>query len=226
MYNNYNGKQIVFEKLATLTLNETDDTCESDAFPRGSISTATLTLTISCISNVEATSEPGKSLIKELTYYIDYQWNKAPFNIKVDGVTVNWDSAIFTYKANSFISDNRAYQNNQWYTYKTITQPDLAQQGGIGYSVYMSYTGGVSGECNLQKLGRAWFTLIPTANPTYMVDSSFSIKNVTSISVNYVHDKTPFFGSIGFSYAGLGVSINPPALNDSQSTTANVYYVR
>lgn len=69
--------------------------------------------------------------------------------------------------------------------------------------------------------GQANFKLIPTHNPLYHTNYD---TDVTSLSVQYRHNRNPFFGSVGFTVSGVTISFDLSDLTDSAATSTNVEY--
>lgn len=195
---------------------EADDT-NPGIVPYGHIDETMFKLKIS-----KTTIKESNNLVRKVNLVVNYEWVKNPMNTKTDGITVNWDNSVFAYLGDSFYSYDEILVDGEYRKrVNECTAPDLAQQGGIGYSAEIGMYVGPYMSAGWAR-GTASFYIIPTSN-IYEKTSSTST-HVTSINVNYVHDKTPIFGSISFSVAGVGVTINAPVFNDSLSRTLNFYY--
>lgn len=168
----------------------------------------------------------GSSILEKVKVEANYTWLKNPVVNKQDGMTINWDSNVFTFQQNSFSCTNTLEYFDDLVSYGQLSEPDLLQQGGLGYTVELKanfdYHDGKFGK----RFGKATFYLLPTHSPTYVLSAGNSDASVTTINANYVHNRSIFTGAISFSVKGLGVTINAPALSDSASTAANFYYKR
>ena len=203
----------------TVYMNDDTEVEKDDSaiVPHGHIDESMFKMQIS--KNTYLSSNNRVSKVNIVVYY---EWVKNPMNKRTDGITVNWDSSIFTFEAGSFYSyDKVLIHGVESKKLNESTVPDLAQQGGIGYSAVLGVHVDSSTPMGWAR-GTATFNILPT-NPIYQ-SSSAEGGAVTSINVNYVHDKTPIFGSISFSYAGMGVTINAPIFNDNSSASLNFYY--
>lgn len=133
---------------------------------------------------------------------------------------MNWDSGIFTFKSNSFhASDYKQFGNayNDWMEWLTYDNPSALNQGGLGYTVAL--TSSLAGVTSIYaQKGSAYFTLLPKQNIYYGKDK------VSSINVEYVHNKNSILGTVGFSYSGVSVVVNLSGLKDSVATAANFRY--
>ncbi len=206
------------EKTVFMDENTDDNISSSEVTPLGHIDESMFKLKISRVTYLDVNNRVSK-----VNIVINYEWLKDPMIKKTDGISVNWDNSLFTFQADSFYSYDILVLAGESKKRNENTVPDLAQQGGIGYSAVLGFNisaGAIIGRAK----GTASFYLLPT-NLIYQSSSS-SGGSVSSINVNYVHDRTPLFGSISFTYAGFGVSISAPALNDSSSASLNFYYKR
>ena len=203
-----------------------DEGNESSIAPCGHIKDSMFSLTITRYQFYYGDSDQ----IYFNSIHVKYEWLKEPMIQKVDGIAINWDPNVLTYSANSFYAYDAVRHSllidQMFVKIHEYNNPNLAVQGGIGYSADFWFKKPAPSAAYVveARYGIATFELFPTKNPIYKAFSSDPNSQVTSINVNYVHDRTPVIGSVSFSKAGFGVSINAPAINDSSSTTANVYY--
>lgn len=222
IYDSLYGESIVYMGSETVFLSEIID---SESLPIGEIPEADMELTISKATVVVNDSKLKKTVVKEVKIFVDYVWTGGKPFIQWDGaISVNWDSSVFTVKQNSFSgADHKlSMANNGWITTTTLNNPTLLNQGGLGYYAKLTYSETVMGNAvsALQHKGSTQFSLLPAHSNMYL-DSP---NNVTSINVEYVHNKTPIFSSVWLSYNGLGVSITLPAMNDSVAKALNFSY--
>lgn len=198
----------------TKTARET----ETEIVPFGHIKESTLKLQVS-----KTTFTDNNGRVAKVNIVVYYEWLKDPMNKRTDGISVNWDNSVFTFLAGSFYSyDQLLISGILSKKLNECSAPDLAQQGGIGYSAMLSvHADGSAGWAR----GTASFYIVPTTSPVYETTNSTNA-NTTSINVNYVHDRTPIWGSISFSVSGFGVTVNAPTFNDNLSTSLNFYYHR
>jgi len=201
---------------STITMNESN---EYEVQPFGHIKDDMFNL-----KTEYRTIKENNNEISWIDVRISYEWVKVPTHKKTDGVSINWDSNLFALKGNSFYAfDEISVEKFYWKKHTEHYAPDLAEQGGIGYTAQL----GVhlpSGTPIYGMRGEAKFTLLPRY--TIKQENSYTPNvKVTSFNVNYVHDRTPLFGSISFSVAGVGVAINAPTFNDYSSKTNNYYYL-
>mgnify|MGYP001852817433 CR=1 FL=1 len=207
------------ESIAKMNEYSDQDSSDSQIVPYGHIDESMFELKTS-----KTTFTNSNGSVEKVNIVVNYRWIKEPMNTKTDGISVNWDASVFTFLAGSFYSYDELLLDGEYLAkINECTVPDLSQQGGIGYSARIGmYTGTMSSGW---ARGTASFYVIPTNNPIYEKSTSTGASAMT-FNVNYVHDRTPLFGSISFSVAGFGVSVNAPVFNDSLSSSINFYYTR
>lgn len=187
---------------------------EKDATVYDTIPTADMSLTISSVITLKYNS----TAIDYIYFIIDYDWADGhPAIRKTDGITVNWNSSLFYMKPYSFKSIDYCTLDGR-FTYDTsLDNPNLLEQGGLGYSVNLRNAIGTIYSYN----GTATFCL-GTQKTLYYNENRNNYS--TSINVTYAHDKTPIAGSIGFNKNGAGVSMSLPSLSDSVSKNVVIEY--
>lgn len=228
LYNAHLNEEEIFVEHEELSLNESS----GDISLYGSISETMLTIDLYRVYNITYISNSGEYRIDNIQITVDYTWNTLPVIMREDAVSVNWDSSVFVYKAGSFsLAEYFNYYSGETMEdktakYKTLTNPDTAVQGGIGFSIdlYTVYLGNSTFSSVYECYGHAAFTILPTQTPMYRKRPSDSVYNTTSVNLNYTHNRTPIGGSVSFTVAGFGVSINAPSLSDSTSRTVNIQY--
>ncbi len=237
LYNSLSGKRIVPLGTETKTLSELspseaelvgalalkEDSCKSNT--RGVIPSSDMTFTITKIANTTYDSRKRLDKIKEIYVYVNYIWASGkPFWTWTDGITVNWDSSVFTFKSGSFVAKDykRTLNTGGWILTSIYSNPASLNVGGLGYYTKLTYSSATLGQSfgALQHKGTASFTLLPTRKPMYIKSGA----QVTSINANYLHNMNPGVFSINFSYSGLGVSATLYGLQDSVAVSTNVYY--
>lgn len=216
LFNKLNGRNFHFYDSETVYLNTSD--YSGDVMPCGSLSEDDMTLTITKVDFTEYDSEVGMNFLEEVMVFIDYRWLKqnAPFVKKDDGISVNWDSNVFTYLPGSFsATDYYMASLGVWSAGPTNNNPYIITQGGLGYYADLGYV-----LDSITHKGTAFFSLVPRDPNTY----KYANGNATNINVQYVHDKTPLVGSISFTVYGVGISINAPVMNDSAAKSIIYHY--
>lgn len=217
MYNMFYGEMIEF--LGTETVKMTETAYPSEISTLGTIPESDMLLKISKVQVIELDKAVNKYKVKEVVVYIDYEWlNGKPIINKEDGITVNWDSGIFTFKQDSFRSSDYKQLGSEsgWVEFYSQTNPSALNQGGLGYTANLdaSFMGVTT--ITGQK-GTASFSLLPKIT---MYSGS---GKVSSINVEYVHN-TDFFCTVGFSYKGWSVSVDLSGANDSVAKALNYTY--
>ena len=223
MYSTMYGQNIVY--MGTETVTMTEGTSEGEATTYGAIPEEDMTFSITKIANVSYDTTLKLDKVNEVYIYVDYEWTPGhPFFTWNDGITVNWDPGVFTFKSNSFVA--RDYKNtlsSGWITTQTLTSPTELDQGGLGYFAGLMYGESVMGVTvgALQHKGSAYFTLLPKDSPMYMKANA----SVTAINAMYLHNKNPGLLSVSFTHtSGWGISASVPGLKDSVAKATNFYY--
>ena len=146
------------------------------------------------------------STISEVYVYVYYDWLKVPSSRGSDGITVNWDSSLFSFKSMSATDYAQSPFSGQWVTNATWNSPTRLGQGGLGYNPKIRYTdtlnGVTLGPAALR--GNAEIVLVPKITMTQSNTSSTPIQSTTNINVEYGHNKTGITPSFSVSSAGLG----------------------
>lgn len=157
------------------------------------------------------------SVIDSIIIGVDWIWqNGKPFFRLTDALSVNWDGALFTLKEGAFLSQDkwRLTGIDVWAVSKEYTRPSVANQGGIGYHTKLTADPNFATDIG----GSTTFVLLPRTT-IYK-----GTNKVTSINVNYVHNKNIILPTLSFTKAGIGVSVDPRWPSDEASSTANYYY--
>ncbi len=224
MYSQMYGKTIRYIGTETVSMTEIVD---SNIMPLGVIPEEDMILTITTVAHLEYISPNEMNRIKEIYVYVDYIWTQEkPFFTWKDAITVNWDYEVFSFKADSFVA--RDYKltwgtPGVWLNTTTLNNPIELDQGGLGYYADLSFSESVMGMSvgAIQHKGTAQFILLPRTSPMY--DKSGA--NVTSINVNYLHNKNPGLVSVQFQHkSGFGISADVIGLKDSVAKSTNYYY--
>ncbi len=164
----------------------------------------------------------NRQVIKEVTIFVDYEWFKGgPVINKEDGITVNWDSGLFTFKQDSFHStDYKAYSSNgSWRETNSQINPAEISQGGLGYIAYLNLGNTAMGEGipTYGAKGFAYFTILPKSR----IYSGNSYN--TSINAQYTHNKN-LLNTIGFSVSGMTVTVSLSGQYDSVGKSVTFSY--
>lgn len=204
------------ESVVYLDSEEETSTC-------GTIPTSDMRLRVG-FATILGADENGRRQIETIMVFVDYEWFEGhPSITKVDGITVNWDSDLFSMVPGSFSSaDYHNYGNGAVeLTVNEQTNPLKLDQGGLGYEVTLTPMQGLSSYVCVVS-GSASFDLVPRS-PIYYDDNGNT--HNASINVQYVHDKNPLPGfSLSFSYQGVGVTIDPGMFQDSVAINRLVEY--
>lgn len=181
---------------------------------RGAIPEYDMALDVSTLYDVGDDGK-GNNTYEECWVYVYYEWTSGhPAIRKVDGITVNWDPTVWSYKGEFKHTD----YSDKWTAYSGVTSPARRVQGGLGYYAYLDSSGN-----NL--VGDTRFTLIPAKTPLYPEGSS-KPHFTSEINVNYGHDKNPltWVTGVSFSVEGVGVGLTLGDLTDEASDTYTGYY--
>lgn len=210
--------------LGTELISMTENLEMGDIVPFGIIPEEDMTLAITTVADTTYDSTRKLDKVNKLYVYIDFIWQEDHPSIrKEDAIAVNWDYSVFTLKEDSFVA--RDYRKNQlggsWVNWKTYTSPARADQGGLGYITTLSSdTTGIKAK---QIKGSAQFELLPKNSPIYLKSG----ESVTSLNVQYTHNKNLLPFSVGFqSSSGFGITISLTGSKDSVAKTVNFYYGR
>lgn len=127
---------------------------------------------------------------------MDYIWTSGkPFWQWSDGITVNWDASVFTFKSGSFrANDYKLLVSTQnWENTTSLSNPFALAQGGLGYYAKLTFSETVLGTTvsALQHKGSASFTLLPKQSPMYLKTAYTTDTYSTAINVEYLHVKNP-----------------------------------
>lgn len=186
-----------------------------EVFPtRGAIPSYDMALDVSPLYNVGDDGN-GNNTYEECWVYVYYEWTSGHPSIrKVDGITVNWDPDVWSYKGEFEHID----YSDKWTAYSGVTSPATRVQGGLGYYAYLDPFGD-----NL--VGDTRFTLIPAETPLYP-EGSADPHFTSEINVNYGHDKNPlpWVTGVSFSIKGVGIGLTLGDLADEASDTYTGYY--
>lgn len=209
-FNKVYGQEIVYLGESSSTLIEQN---ESSTIPYGTISSSDMTFTVTAVGLVTNLSD-GRQKLDAVLLSVDYLWAEGkPLICYEDAISVNWDSSLFAYDADSFSAFEYYRDSGSWVYIGKNSTPTEINQGGLGY-----YTNLTAGHTQLK--GYSTFTLLPSEDNMYMT----SANRVTSINAQYVHTKTLGIAGATFGYNGNGITINAPALSDSAAASDNFSY--
>lgn len=239
MYSTLYGQNIVYLGTETVSMRETYNQSSSaqintdtigdnggEASINGVISSSDMTFTITTIANTTYDANKKLDKVNMIYVYVNYNWTSGkPACTWNDGITVNWNSSVFTFKSGSFVARDykRTHSNNgEWKKTKEYKTPSCLNTGGLGYYAYLFYNEVFLGNNvgALQHRGSANFTLLPAKSPMYLKTGA----STTAINANYLHNKNAVGTSVGFSKNGLGVSVSVSGLSDSVATATNVSF--
>ncbi len=173
------------------------------------------------ILNIYSVSVADDSCYTEFMMFVTYEWTTGRPNIRRgDGVAVNWDESLFYVDAKTFKCRDNAYFQNKLLSSNSSSVASALAQGGLGYNVNFPVVGQGEDELQLKYTfsGSASFSLFPKR-------TMYSGNNeVTTVAVEYCHNKTAIIGSVGFIYKGFSVSISTPVLSDSVADNCLIRY--
>lgn len=195
MYNKLYDVDFIYHGSETVTLPKVH---ESDVNPMEILHGTELELTVAQISNVSYDATVGRNRVNEVYIYVEYEWAIGnPYIRKEDVITVNWDSNVFTYDADSFyaVDEKFVLSEGGWIETDTYSRPMELNLGELGYIANLKYTERMLGQVINASQCRGWaeFTLLP-ASPVDQV----SVESAVSIDINYVHDRNPLPDIVGF----------------------------
>lgn len=209
LYEQIGENDVALVSRQVTVLNETNEGITT----YGAISSSSMTL--ECI--VLEIFKQGTKTVGGVIVGIDWAWqNGKPVFRLTDALSVNWDASLFALQEGSFLSQDkwRLTGTDSWVVSKEYFRPTEANQGGVGYHTQLTKDSNFRTDMG----GSTILVLLPT---TTIYDGS---SKVTSINVNYIHNKNTIFSSFSFSKVGVGISINARWPSDGASDTANYYY--
>lgn len=211
LYRSLYGETINFLGTTTSSLSETIFSPETSML--GAIPESDMLLKLTACEVVRDYGDGSRNKITMVFVIVDYEWyGSHPFVNREDKVSVNWDSSLFTFEAKSFSSEDykKSLGSGEWVKKHSGTYPAEVNQGGLGYDVQLEIG-------HFGQKGTAMFTLLPK----YTIYEGTS--RMTDINVQYVHNRD-LISSLGFSAAGVGVTIVFTNNSDSTTATANPKY--
>lgn len=216
LYNAIGNNDIknVSTKTVYLTVNETEIGMQPYY---GDISTNSLSLTIDSAE----ICQKGTNRITGVLVLVEWIWHDGKPTIrKTDSIAVNWNSSIFYLASDGFYSQDkwRLLGIDSWAISKEYTRPAESIQGGIGYYTKLTSDPNFRTEVG----GNTLIILEPTSPMYYVSDPPYG----TSISVNYVHNRSLVIPTLSFSNTGTAIGIDTIFLSDSASATKSFKYTR
>lgn len=187
MYNVIQDNEVAYFQSETVFLTEGNDGIQL----QGMISQNSLKLEITAA----AICRKNTNIITGVLVVITGEWSTGkPFYRRDDAVTVNWDPSLFTFIEDSFYAQEcgRGDTDDEWICENEYTRPAEYVQGGLGYYTKLSGTYFTAG-----------FSSMFIIEPRISMIAGES-KN-TAINVNYVHDRSLWPLTIGFSVNGYSV---------------------
>lgn len=163
----------------------------------------------------------------EIFVTIEYFWKDLPAIRGIDAITANWDTNLLKYGGDDAFVATDYMQNpvdGEWEVWKTWTQPNALNQGGLGIDTYIDsgdylYSGG-SFLYATGLRGTVEFSLLPET----MLSMKINPTSVTNINADYTHNKNPLGFDLSFAYQGVSVSVSPGVLQDSIATSDDLWY--
>lgn len=224
MYTNFYGQDIIYLGSKTSTLSETKHPTNMSPYS-GYIPDSDMEFTVHTYANLVKDSTGTRYRVDRVDVYINYEWTKGKPKLRSkDGISVNWESSLFSFKQDSFHSYDRKLSplKNYWVISNQLTNPTTLNQGGLGYITNLEYgetdfDGTLLGSLAIK--GNANFSLLPKSNSFYLSPET----NNTTICAEYVHN-TSLINTIGFSYNGFGITIKAPTSSDSTTAAFTLYY--
>ena len=170
------------------SVTETMETMTEEVMPLATqIPSSDLTLRCTTVKYYKDNGDLAQVIV-----HSNYSWAKGdPFyRLKSDGITINWDSNYYAYKADSF------YYQGTWYNplthtggvYATTTRTNEIAQGGLGFTFELNR------DTNLELSGSMKFTLLPKTSSV----------TTTHIAVKYAHANSPLSG-VSIVIKGIGI---------------------
>ncbi len=161
----------------------------------------------------------GSNVVNGVLVGISWEWlDSEPVIRQTDSITVNWDSTLFDFVSDSFLSQDMyrfTYSPQEWIVGEEYTRASESMQGSIGY--YTSLFGDTPTH-SVSNKGATIFILQPRSK--IVVGKDYN----TSINVNYVHNANLLIPSFGFDTSGLTVGVDTLLFSEQASDTYNYKY--
>ncbi|MDR2502457.1 MAG: hypothetical protein LBC78_04330 [Oscillospiraceae bacterium] len=197
LYGTAYGNNVYFGGLETVVLNSND----GNPLLRGSIPVSQLSFSVA--TTYITMPYNGANYITDVNVYVTYNWVELPVIWGIDSIAVNWNSNLLTYDGD-FISYNlcRNAANSNWLTAFAWYAPAELRQGGLGTFAYLNRTSIPDNILVNGQRGSVSFYLIPTQT----LGMKYSPTNsATTVSADYVHNKSPLGLSLSFTFPGTGL---------------------
>lgn len=211
LYGMLYGETINFLGTTTSSLSETF--YPSNTSTLGLIPESDMLLKLTACEVIRDNGDGSRNRVSVILVFVDYEWiGSHPFVNKEDKVCINWESNLFTYKADTFesVGYTKSLGSGEWVEKYSGNYPAEVNQGGLGYNVQLEMG-------HFGQKGTAHFSLLPKF-PIYEGNS-----RITDINVQYVHNRD-LISSLSFSKAGVGIRINFTNNSDSTTDSANLKY--
>lgn len=222
MYASFFEKSVEYLGTETTTMSLDDDLDSIEVYDN--IPSADMSFSTSYFSVKNDKYATKNDPIDYLEIRVSYEWSKGhPFVRWTDGITVNWDSNVFTYKSGSFTASDIKWLMGAEVKRVDYTRPAELTQGGIGF--YTDLNSLFAGALQTEVIcgGQASLKLLPKKSPMYIGNIGDFSKN-TTINANYLYNKNPIGFSVGFAVAGVQVMATVGGLSDSAANSVSVSY--
>lgn len=222
MYASFLGKSVEYLGTETTTMSLEDNWGTIEVY--GNIPSADMRFSISRFAVKNDKYATKNDPIDYLEIRVYYEWfDGHPVVRWKDGITVNWDPNIFTYKGGSFTATDVKWFLGQEIKTVNYSEPTELTQGGIGFCTDLNTLFAGSAQTGVSCGGRASIKLLPKQSPMYIGDVGVFSKT-TTINANYLHNKNPIGFSVGFAVAGFQVMATVGGLSDSVANSVSMSY--
>lgn len=220
MYASFFEKSVEYLGTETTTMSLEDDLGSIEVY--GNIPSADMRFSISRFAVKNDKYATKNDPIDYLEIMVFYEWfDGHPFVRWKDGITINWDSDVFTYKSGSFSATDVKWFLGQEIKTINYSEPTELTQGGIGFCTDLNTLFAGSVQTGVSCGGRASIKLLPKHSPMYIGNIGDFSKN-TTINANYLHNKNPIGFSVGFAVAGVQVMATVGGLSDSVAASVSM----
>lgn len=222
MYASFFEKSVEYLGTETTTMSLEDDLGSIEVYDN--IQSADMSFSTSYFSVKNDKYATKNDPIDYLEIRVSYEWSKGhPFVRWTDGITVNWDSNVFTYKSGSFTASDIKWLMGAEVKRVDYTRPAELTQGGIGFYTDLNTLFAGSVQTGFSCGGRASIKLLPKHSPMYIGNIGVFSKN-TTINANYLHNKNPLGLSVGFNIEGVQVIAAVGGISDGAANSVSVSY--
>lgn len=202
----------IYEKMQTYDLVVSDAKREIVSFedsinkgelqPYGTISNSTMSMDALYFNYL------SNNKIREVECYYYSQWLHGPIINTTDGLTMNWDSSLFS--LSQMVGRTSFNYSGQYYDGATITRAASASQGGFGINVPLVPSS------QLQSLEVTVFLVPRNTLKTTPVTTS-------NINFEYAHRKFEVGPAITFTKTGASIGMSPSSVYDTGAVSLTYY---